>query len=459
MNRVMNSVINEQSVIRINDYRSLINFLKDELEWPIPFDVKSERITYEYLSDELRLSDEDQKHLEGNIKQLIPFRQNQPWGIFLLELTKPKAYISLLRKIVRGLVPSKRKTSELSSWHHENVLLICTYKYEYFTFARFEGEHYSNSKITTFSWSPDEPVRTLCEHNLPALKWPMDDGKDTDKWLKNWASAFDVEKVTKKFFQEYKQLYELLYQDLSNNHIFRNQAVKHNLDASNFAKKLLGQIVFIYFIQKKGWLGVPRGENWGNGNKRFLRNLYDACIAQNDNFFNNYLEPLFYDALNNPRRNEVDPSYNARFKCKIPFLNGGLFEPEYDWSNSNVYIDNKIFEQILNVFDSYNFTVKEDTPLDVEVAVDPEMLGKVFENLLEENLRKGKGTYYTPREIVHYMCQESLINYISSESGIENEKIRKLMISAYITYSEDEISQEILGKANELDKLLVGIKV
>ena len=69
---------------------------------------------------------------------------------------------------------------------------------------------------------------------------------------------------------------------------------------------------------------------------------------------------------------------------------------------------------MLDVFDRYNFTVNEAEPLEKEVAIDPEMLGKVFENLIEENRRKGLGAYYTPREIVHYMCQESLINYFDT---------------------------------------------
>ena len=118
----------------------------------------------------------------------------------------------------------------------------------------------------------------------------------------------------------------------------------------------------------------------------------------------------------------------SRFKCRIPFLNGGLFEPlaDYDWKKTDILIPNKLFTNddyveegitgtgVLDVFDRYNFTVNEAEPLEKEVAIDPEMLGKVFENLIEENRRKGLGAFYTPREIVHYMCQESLINYLDT---------------------------------------------
>lgn len=106
-------------------------------------------------------------------------------------------------------------------------------------------------------------------------------------------------------------------------------------------------------------------------------------------------------------------------------MNGGLFEPigGYDWQTTNVLIANDTIQRILDTFDLYNFTVREDEPLDKEVAVDPEMLGKVFENLLEVNDRKSKGAFYTPREIVHYMCQESLINYLDTTINRQSVEI------------------------------------
>src|SRR3989344_1828398 len=104
-----------------------------------------------------------------------------------------------------------------------------------------------------------------------------------------------------------------------------------------------------------------------------------------DNFFNDILESLFYEAL----ATERDDDYYRHFDCKIPFLNGGLFEPinDYNWRETDLLIDNDIFGRILDTFDRFNFTVKEDEPLEKEVAIDPEMLGKVFENLIEENIR------------------------------------------------------------------------
>jgi len=297
-----------------------------------------------------------------------------------------------------------------------------------------------------------EPSHTAGGQLLPILE-----EQKVNPLVAEIEDAFGIEKVTKEFFVKYKQLFTSLEQQLRTNPTFRNEAVRNNIDATNFAKKLLGQIVFLYFLQKKGWLGVSKGETWGKGDKHFLRHLFDKCLEKGENFFNDYLEFLFYDTLNNPRNDQADRNYSARFNCKIPFLNGGLFEPEYDWQNSFIYLNNNIFADILDVFDLYNFTVKEDEPLEKEVAVDPEMLGKVFENLLEENLRKGKGIYYTPREIVHYMCQESLTNYIATESNLNPEDIRILI--HHLADDDRSLPAGIIKQSEAIDKTLAGIKV
>jgi len=241
-------------------------------------------------------------------------------------------------------------------------------------------------------------------------------------------SAFNIEVVTEEFFRKYRELFhkvkEALLDELQHNKRARDDFEAKDVDTVNFAKKLLGQVVFLYFLQKKGWFGVGRDEDWGTGPKDFLRRLFEKEIAPYDNFFNDVLEPLFYEALAVERTDD----FYRHFNCKIPFLNGGLFDPinNYDWVHTDILLDNALFSNdektnegdigtgILDIFDRYNFTVKEDEPLEKDVAVDPEMLGKVFENLLEVKDRKSKGTYYTPREIVHYMCQETLINYLDA---------------------------------------------
>jgi len=215
----------------------------------------------------------------------------------------------------------------------------------------------------------------------------------------------------------------------------------------DFAKKLMSQIVFLYFLQKKGWLGVTKGQDWGTGPRDFLRRLAEGEFGKYDNFFNDILEPLFYDTLATDRGHEA---WCNRFKCRIPFLNGGLFEPlgDYNWRNVDIPLPNHLFTNsdfieetvsgtgVLDVFDRYNFTVNEAEPLEKEVAIDPEMLGKVFENLIEENRRKGLGAYYTPREIVHYMCQESLINYLDTAMNRPEEAVPRTEIETLVHMGE-----------------------
>ncbi len=236
--------------------------------------------------------------------------------------------------------------------------------------------------------------------------------------------AFSIEKVTDEFFNQYKDLYIKLYEHFENDEKLIAELEKSGIDNNRFTKKLLGQIVFLYFLQKKGWLGVAQNERWGTGKKRFVQELNAQAQIEGVNFFGDKLQYLFYEALAKERDNVN--SYYKPFRCRIPFLNGGLFEPDYDWRNANISIPGSLFRNeeknksgdvgtgVLDVFDRYNFTIKEDEPLDKEVAVDPEMLGKVFENMLDITERKSKGAFYTPREIVHYMCQESLIHYLDN---------------------------------------------
>ncbi len=269
--------------------------------------------------------------------------------------------------------------------------------------------------------------------------------------LQKLEEAFNIEKVTKEFFEKYRDLFirtkGALDQAVAANPKTKADFERKGIDTVNLAKKLLGQIIFLYYLQKKGWFGVPRDGAWGEGSKNFLRDLF-AQKRANENFFNDILEHLFYDALRNDRSH--DDHYYGRFNCKIPFLNGGLFDPlnNYDWIRADVLLPDSLFSNqnktragdegdgILDIFDRYNFTVKEDEPFEKEVAIDPELLGKAYEKFnairpdnydeFLQALKSGKkgdeskfnkqyGVYYTPREIVHYMCQQSLINYLASE--------------------------------------------
>ncbi|GLI46242.1 Eco57I restriction-modification methylase domain-containing protein [Methanoculleus bourgensis] len=301
-------------------------------------------------------------------------------------------------------------------------------------------------------------------------------------------NRFSVENVTKEFFEKYKACYlnlkESLERALEADPICRAEFEEKEISTVDFSKKLLGQIAFLYFLQKKGWLGVRvdpatgRFQEWGTGPKDFMRRLYDGEIVPYESFFNDILEPLFYEALAEDR--SINEDYYSRFRCKIPFLNGGLFEPiqNYNWVSTNLRIENEVFGDILKTFDEFNFTIKEDEPLEREVAVDPEMLGKVFENLLDVTDRKSKGAFYTPRDIVHYMCQQSLIGYLANHTRIPREDLEQFIRHGDVTLGmtihtqenggQDEewfrdarftLPESIQNHYAELDRLLCSIRV
>lgn len=352
-----------------------------------------------------------------------------------------------------------------------------------------EKKELTPARRYSFLVGSNERSHTAQKQFLPLLE-----NVQSDPMLEEIEKAFDIEKVTKEFFEGYKDLFEKV-RDALNKILKKDRPVREDfknkgIETDDFAKKLLGQIVFLYFLQKKGWFGVEPGEKWGTGNKHFLRYLFEhrtklrsrqeRSSNRSVNFFNDVLEHLFYDAL----ARERDDDYYARFDCRIPFLNGGLFEPlfGYDWVNTEILLADELFANhektkegdegtgILDVFDRYNFTVNEAEPLEQDVAVDPEMLGKVFENLLPENLRHKGGAYYTPRVIVNYMCQQSLINYLSTHlPEIDRQEIVEFVHIGFAQADFEaariksqkgrQLPRSINLNASKIDKLLEGIAV
>lgn len=308
------------------------------------------------------------------------------------------------------------------------------------------NEEFTPARRWSFLAGKNENSHTAQSRLAPII------ANENDPTLEQLEEAFNIEKVTKEFFEKYRDLFlgtkEALDKLAAECPNINADFVAKSVNTVDFAKKLLGQIVFLYFLQKKGWFGVRRNSEWGSGSRKFLRELFERQHGDYNNFFNDILECLFYEALRIDRSNDDD--YYHRFKCKIPFLNGGLFDPvgNYDWLHTDIYLPDKLFSNqnktkegdtgdgILDIFDRYNFTVKEDEPLEKEVAIDPELLGKAYEKfnaIRPDNFGKYKkalesgnkgdetkfnkqfGVYYTPREIVHYMCQQSLMEYLAKE--------------------------------------------
>ncbi len=303
----------------------------------------------------------------------------------------------------------------------------------------------TNPKRYTFLLGPGETCKTAAER----FEQLSIEKEITFQALIN---AFSVEKLSKAFFDEYTLHYQKFCQFLQDSPFRKSvfnitfyglsteeEKVKACKPIRDFVKKMLGRIVFLYFVQKKGWLGATTTD-YTDGSADFIRQLFHKSGGGKD-FYGYWLSELFFNTLNNPNRRNEDYKMPDGSKVKVPFLNGGLFDQdEYDdilLVFKPVLFHHTDFEDIiltpkttehargfLDFLDAFNFTVHEDSPDDHTVAVDPEMLGHIFENLLEDN--KDKGAFYTPKEIVHYMCQESLIEYLTTHLGKEYTVYRQL---------------------------------
>ena len=328
--------------------------------------------------------------------------------------------------------------------------------------------HSTSAKRYTYLCGPSYSCRTIAER-FDVLQ------KEKRKTLDTITKAFDVEALSEEFFKEYKVMYDDIVQWITGQRIIKkdgkwkeegvlhtglgNEVYKKFYNAfgkddkiatkavRDYVKKLLGRLVFIQFLQKKGcWLKIN-----GNVSTNFLLDVFNQVSTRHqDDFIEKVLERVVYLLLNNENRLPGSEKID-KLVLDVPFLNGGLFEPDaYDnlkvnlpkeffhneqykdekreQSETSLRDNDKFFTQcgILDLFYQYNFTIDENDPNDAEVGVDPEMFGKIFENLLEDN--KDKGAFYTPKEIVQYMCNESLIAYLQSKVPNHDDEIRQFVL-------------------------------
>ena len=335
-----------------------------------------------------------------------------------------------------------------------------------FTYCRKSGnkEESTDSKRYTFLLGPGQSCRTATD-NFMALY-----DKRASLEIKDIEDAFNVEALSKEFFGKYKAQYEAFVNymvDPANG--MRQDFIDRDFDRTGMAadkirdreekpirdyvKKLLGRIVFLHFLQKKGWLGVPAGKEWGEGDRDFMLKLFkNATERQKENFLDDILEDLFAEGLDRNRSDKgdlYDTEVNGIGKCRIPYLNGGLFERD-DLDKKSSHFPAEYFDSLLTMLSQYNFTIDENDPNDAEVGVDPEMLGRIFENLLEDN--KDKGAFYTPKEIVQYMCRESLIAYLQTDQKEEYKECIRQFVTTH--------DAALLGDLKEdIDKKLIDVKI
>ena len=234
--------------------------------------------------------------------------------------------------------------------------------------------------------------------------------------LKDVTHAFSVEPLFREFFHDYGTIFDQV-EDLVRPTLSGKETLRM------FTQRLFNRLMFLAFIERKGWLHYGARPD-------YLAALWGARdTSVNANFYRDCLAPLFFDGLNNATRppGQSDPRFGT-----VPYLNGGLFEKADDGTDdlTGLLVPDNALRAILDpdegLFARYNFTVAESTPLDVEVALDPEMLGKVFEELVTG--RHEHGSYYTPKQIVSFMGRAALVEYLIDKCPKET----RLAIEAFV---------------------------
>ncbi|MGE0587073.1 MAG: TaqI-like C-terminal specificity domain-containing protein [Cyclobacteriaceae bacterium] len=270
----------------------------------------------------------------------------------------------------------------------------------------------------------------------------------TDLWKALW-TAFDISVINRKFYEEIKDAFDDLQTQLSK----KGNPFTSEDDRVQFAIRLIGRIIFCWFLKRKDV-------------------LHDEAISseavkehKQKNYYHDLLEPLFFDVLNTPdkeRRGGL-PKIIAHY----PFLNGGLFDAqETDYKQHLLLnIENDWFQQLFSkTLERYNFTVDENSSSNAEIAIDPEMLGRIFENLLAEQnpetgetARKATGSFYTPREIVDYMVEQSITEFLKTALALDakmnaliEDFVHTQVLPAALSNYEENLSSE-LSKLKVLD--------
>jgi len=345
--------------------------------------------------------------------------ENNDFHVIYVKLDSGRLHLGHERPIV----------SRLTKDHPYALFIISNKNQDFWHFinVKFDKETEKRRQFRRITVGPDERLRTASERiALLDLSLISPDlfGLPPLSIQECHDDAFDVEAVTKVFFNEYKAIFQILQDDLS-------RQTKSPKWAHDYALQFLNRSMFIYFIQRKGWLGKD---------KDFLGSFWESYKKSNqpvNTFVDRWLKVLFFEAFNRKFHggHRHLPEKIREALASAPFLNGGLFT-ENDLDNKAGFtISDTRFEQIFKFFERYNFTIAEDSPLDKEVAVDPEMIGKVYESLVnvEEtsaDQRSAAGIFYTPRTEIDLMCRLALVDHLANHLGSENKSLLYQLVFA-----------------------------
>lgn len=449
------------------DYRSIIESKYNRANWQgLLYDIFRQRVQFWQQPQLVPVDESMAKRALYTGKITLP--DGHIIAIYEVELSD-SVVIERNRAGIRNLLCTNWRGMGCSGafmfcFRQNEAVLRFSYVSESFVFAEDGSLTKESTDTKRFTYLLGEGHRSRT-----AIK-QFEDLKKSALDLKAITKAFSVEALSDLFFKEYKKQYEDIIEFITGKRMVKvankweeqvtgqpcreiMQEFSQFPDAEkavrDYVKKLMGRLVFIQFLQKKGWMGCSAGEAWNDGDKEFVQNLF-ANTSHKNTFVDDVLEPLFND-INTKRNGDIASSQNVGNSIKIPYLNGGLFEKD-DYDKTNFPLPAKYMKNLLDFFASYNFTIDENDPDDAEIGVDPEMLGRIFENLLEDN--KDKGAFYTPKEIVQYMCRESLIAYLQTD--VNDDQIKDSIRQFVTTYDASVLSEEL---KETVDQKLKDVKI
>ncbi len=447
--------------------QSIYNLLKDmtgidplkQLFWT--------ELNYDRINTPLPLRDWSDKAKNAIVDDPILLARYKDFHVIYTRLNSSKLPIGLERPIINRLIQD-----------HSLALFIFSdldQKNYHFVNVKYDPEIAKRAKRRIFrriTIGPNERLRTATERisMLDIASITSDSsGLSSLSVQKRHDEAFDVEQVTDQFFEDYKRLFAQIQNMLS-------KQTQDSEWAHDYSLLFLNRLMFLYFIQRKRWLG---------DDPEFIKNLWEAykdSKQPKDTFFKNWIEVMFFEAFNNKfvagrsDRQHLPPNIRSAF-VKAPYLNGGLFSPNQLDSKYNFTVPDDVFRLLFDRFnyktpgfmESYNFTIREDSPFDQEVAVDPEMIGKVYESLInvsaegveDEDHRGGAGIFYTPRIEIDMMCRLSLVDWLANHLGNEHKRLIYEVVFAYEPEEQQEADAEF-AKANlwgQLYELLKDVTV
>ena len=400
-------IVSEQ-LEKVRNFDGLAQLFHDELGWPQP--------KWNTFQGVAGLYDIPQDRGVDSILAVQQLSADQTWGIFLVDFGSNKLRRSQLRSILNKVAERERQQHAERTWAHENILFICLSESSTWTLGHYTGDKPASARLRTFGWRDPKRARTALE-NINKLEW---------RRQLEWRDAWNVERLTTEFFTRLNDVFKVGLASVSS-------SIADEQDRRLFIQLLLNRLLFIRFLEEKRRLTFHDRHD-------YLRALWEESRSSITPLYPTRLNALF-GALNHPLTDRIH-AVSQGLIDSVPYLNGGLFETDERFTDPNVRIPEQFFDDLLGpdgLFYRFNFTAEESSPTDIQVAVDPEILGRIFEQLVIKEERHESGSYYTPREIVQFMCREALVSYLAG-AGVTQTNAKQLVTEhSKIGITDDQV--------------------